>query len=366
MRLMGQIVAKSSPMSVTADTTAPGGEAAVRTWLFLMCALIFAMILVGGATRLTDSGLSITEWQPILGIVPPMSDSAWQDAFEKYRQIPEYQIINKGMSLSEFKFIYWWEWGHRFLGRMIGFAFLIPFLYFWARGYLTRALIPKLVIMFVLGGLQGALGWYMVMSGLVERTDVSQYRLAAHLCAAVLIFGYILWVAMRMAGARTQTEQVSSGLRLSAIGLTIAVFVQIALGAFVAGMDAGQGYITWPLMDGAVVPDGLGVMSPWYLNLFENAMTVQFNHRVTAYIVLIWAFVHAGVAIARSEPGAIAVSAGLLAVTALAQVVIGIATLLAHVPLSLALLHQGLAVILFAVVLWHLNRLVPAPAPDRR
>ncbi len=353
-------------MSVAADTAVPRDESAVRVWLYCMCALIFAMILVGGATRLTDSGLSITEWQPILGIVPPLSDAAWQEAFDKYRQIPEYQIINKGMSLSEFKFIYWWEWGHRFLGRMIGFAFLIPFLYFWVRGYLTRPMIPKLVIMFVLGGLQGALGWYMVMSGLVERTDVSQYRLAAHLSAAVLIFGYIFWVALRMGQDETGRTAVSSGLKVSAIGLTVAVFIQIALGAFVAGLDAGQGYNTWPLMDGAIVPSGLGVMSPWYLNLFENALTVQFNHRVAAYIVLIWAFVHAGLAIARSEPGPIAVSAGLLGVATLVQVVIGIATLLAHVPLSLALLHQGVAVVLFAVLLWHLTLLVPGPAPDHR
>ncbi|MDA7948317.1 MAG: COX15/CtaA family protein [Hyphomicrobiaceae bacterium] len=353
-------------MTVTADIAVQRDDAAVRVWLYCLCALIFAMILVGGATRLTDSGLSITEWQPILGIVPPMSDAAWQDAFEKYKQIPEYQLINKGMSLPEFKFIYWWEWGHRFLGRMIGFAFLIPFLYFWARGYLARGMIPKLVIMFVLGGLQGALGWYMVMSGLVERTDVSQYRLAAHLSAAVLIFGYIFWVTARMGREHVSAPPASDALRLSAIGLTVAVFVQIALGAFVAGMDAGQGYNTWPLMDGAVIPDGLGVMSPWYLNLFENALTVQFNHRVVAYLVLVWALVHAILAIARSEPGAIAVSAGLLAVAALVQVVIGIATLLAHVPLSLALLHQGVAIVLFAAVLWHLNWLVPAPAPDRR
>ena len=353
-------------MSATAETAILRDESAVRVWLYCMCALIFAMTLVGGATRLTDSGLSITEWQPILGIIPPLSDAAWQEALEKYRQIPQYQIINKGMSLSEFKFIYWWEWGHRFLGRIIGFAFLIPFIYFWVRGYLTRPMVPKLVIMFVLGGLQGALGWYMVMSGLVERTDVSQYRLAAHLCAAVVIFGYIFWVALRMGQEQTRQIPASSGLKISAIALTVAVFIQIGLGAFVAGLDAGQGYNTWPLMDGAVVPAGLGAMSPWYLNLFENALTVQFNHRVAAYIVLIWAFAHAGIAIARSEPGAIAVSAGLLAVTTLVQVIIGIATLLAHVPLSLALLHQGAAIVLFAVLLWHLTLLVPAPAPDRR
>ncbi len=353
-------------MGESTEETPKKDGPAVRAWLYGLCVLIFAMILVGGATRLTDSGLSITEWQPIIGIIPPMSDAAWQEAFEKYRQIPEYQIVNKGMSLSAFKFIYWWEWAHRFLGRMIGFAFLIPFLYFLARRQLSRELRPKLIIMFVLGGLQGALGWYMVKSGLVDRTDVSQYRLAAHLSAAVLIFGYIFWVATRVGTGSAQSSGVPPALRISAVGLMVAVFIQIALGAFVAGLDAGQGYNSWPLMDGAIIPSGLGAMSPWYLNLFENALTVQFNHRMVAYLIILWALIHAGLVITRVQPGPLLVGAALVAVTTLVQACLGIATLLTHVQLDLALAHQGLAIILFAIILQHLSRLAPSPVQDRR
>lgn len=353
-------------MSAGTEIASKQDGAPVRIWLYCICVLIFAMTLVGGATRLTDSGLSITEWQPIIGIIPPLSDAAWHNAFDKYKQIPEYELVNKGMSLSEFKFIYWWEWVHRFLGRMIGFVFLVPFLVFWMKGYLSRAMLPKLVVMFVLGGLQGALGWYMVRSGLVERTDVSQYRLAAHLSAAVLIFGYIFWVATRMRRERPVSADERPSLRLSATALTAAVFLQIALGAFVAGLDAGQGYNTWPLMDGAIVPAGLGAMSPWYLNLFENALTVQFNHRLVAYLVLIWAVAHASFTVVRTGSGPVALSAALVAAVTLLQVVLGITTLLAQVPLALALLHQGVAILLFALVLWHLTWLWPAPARDRR
>ena len=207
------------------------GYAGVRLWLFVVAGLVTLMVIVGGATRLTDSGLSITEWQPIIGAIPPLSEADWQVAFDKYREIPQYRLVNKGMSLAEFKVIYWWEWGHRFLGRLIGFAFLIPFLFFWFTGRLTPRLIAKLAVIFVLGGLQGALGWYMVQSGLVDRVDVSQYRLAAHLGLAILIFGAVVWVAFdlaedRAAGVSTQV------LRNSALGLTALVFLQIILGAF--------------------------------------------------------------------------------------------------------------------------------------
>lgn len=338
----------------------------VRAWLYVLCAMIFCMILVGGATRLTDSGLSITEWQLIVGIIPPLSDTAWHEAFEKYRQIPEYEIINRGMSLAEFKLIYWWEWAHRFLGRIIGFVFLVPFLFFWFRGQLSHELMPKLVLMFVLGGLQGALGWYMVQSGLVDRVDVSQYRLAAHLCAAVLIFGYIFWVATRMGQEGNAAQQPPLGLKVSAIGLAAAVFLQIGLGAFVAGLDAGQGYNTWPLMDGKFIPDGLGAMSPWYVNLFENALTVQFDHRMAAYLIAVWVAVHAWFAIARLPSGEAAASAVLLAITVLTQVVLGISTLLVGAPLGLSLAHQAMAIILFAMALLHLSRLLPALALNRR
>lgn len=339
----------------------------MRAWLFFICAMIFAMILVGGATRLTDSGLSITEWQPIVGILPPLTEDAWREAFRLYQKIPEYAVVNKGMSLDEFKFIYWWEWAHRFLGRMIGLVFLLPFLYFIARGRISRRLAPKLVIMFVLGGLQGALGWYMVRSGLVDRVDVSQYRLAAHLCAAIFIFGYIFWVAIRM-GRRHSADNVSGPVTaLSAAFLTLAIFVQIALGAFVAGLDAGQGYNTWPEMDGTLIPDGLAAMTPWYLNLFENALTVQFNHRMFAYALVIYASLHA-VLVARigGKEDGIAMSAALLACAVWLQAALGVMTLLTRVPVSLGLAHQGMAVIVFALSLFHLSRLLPVPARDPR
>ncbi|MDH3580504.1 MAG: COX15/CtaA family protein [Hyphomicrobiales bacterium] len=333
---------------------------AVRWWLYALCLLIFAMIIVGGATRLTDSGLSITEWKPILGIIPPLNDIDWQDAFAKYKQIPEYRLVNKGMSLAEFKFIFWWEWAHRFLGRMIGFAFLLPFLFFWLTGRIEKGLISKLIVMFVLGGLQGALGWYMVASGLVDRVDVSQYRLAAHLSAAILIIGYIFWVALSLRPARAGPSEAGRGLVLSAVGLTALVFLQIALGAFVAGLDAGMGYNTWPLMDGALVPGGLGAMAPWYANLFENALTVQFNHRVAAYAVLVWTLLHTWRVIMRAGEGPFAVSAGVMTLAVLLQVGLGIWTLLAQVPVGLALLHQGGAVLVLAIALIHLHQLARA------
>ena len=333
---------------------------AVRWWLYGLALLIVVMVVVGGATRLTDSGLSITEWKPILGIVPPLSDADWQEAFAKYREIPQYKIINRGMSLEEFKVIFWWEWAHRFLGRMIGFAFLLPFLFFWATGRIERRLMPSLVAMFVLGGLQGALGWYMVASGLVDRVDVSQYRLAAHLSAAVVIFGFIYWVALGLRPQAERGNEPAQGIWLSAVGLTALIFIQIALGAFVAGLDAGMGYNTWPLMDGALVPGGLGAMSPWYLNLFENALTVQFNHRVAGYAVVLWAVLHAVWTIAREGEGPAAVVTGWLALVALAQAALGIWTLLAQVPISLALAHQAAAMLLFGLALLHVRQLADA------
>jgi len=346
------------------DGYVDGGEARlganlapVRAWLYIMAGLVALMVIVGGATRLTDSGLSITEWKPILGAIPPLSEADWQSALSKYRQIPEYQQINKGMSLAEFKVIYWWEWSHRFLGRFVGIAFLIPFLFFWMTGRITRRLVPRLVALFVLGGLQGLLGWYMVMSGLVDRVDVSQYRLAAHLGLAVLIFGAILWVAF---GLREDDDKrrPPDVLALSAAGLVGLIFLQIVLGAFVAGTDAGLVHNTWPLMDGQLIPDGLAILSPWYLNLFENVLTVQFNHRIGAYVLLAWIFGHAIWTVQRTGEGALAVGAGLLAVIALAQVCLGIWTLLAHVPIDIALLHQGVAILLFGFAVRHTHQLM--------
>ena len=228
---------------------------ALRIWLGAIAALIVAMILVGGATRLTDSGLSITEWQPIMGAVPPLSEADWSQAFETYKKIPEYTEINHGMTLEEFKTIYWWEWAHRFLGRLIGAAFFVPFVVFWLAGYIPRPLLPRLAGLFVLGGLQGAVGWYMVKSGLVDRTDVSQYRLAAHFGVALLILGYTLWLVFGLGDEPRPRRRARAARGGQDRRLILAlIFLQLLAGALVAGLDAGMGFNTWPLINGAFVP----------------------------------------------------------------------------------------------------------------
>jgi cytochrome c oxidase assembly protein subunit 15 len=328
----------------------------IRLWLWVMAALVFAMVIVGGATRLTDSGLSITEWQPILGIIPPLTESAWLEAFEKYKLIPEFTSVNPDMTLAEFKAIYWWEWTHRFLGRFIGIAFIVPFLYFVGTRRVPSQLLPRLGVIFILGGLQGLLGWYMVMSGLVDRVDVSQYRLSAHLTLATVIFGAIVWTVLGLADRR---RSPSSGCEWAALALAGVILLQVAAGGFVAGLDAGMGYNTWPLMDGQLIPKGLFIMEPAWRNLFENAMTAQFNHRLIAYVVAIAALPLAW------RIGSIAARA--LAATVLLQIALGIGTLIAQVPLSLALMHQGGAMLVFAAALWLLHDLLSrSPAPDQR
>ncbi|MCP4936152.1 MAG: heme A synthase [bacterium] len=326
----------------------------VRLWLFGVAAIIVLMVVVGGATRLTDSGLSITEWKPLTGALPPMSAADWASEFAKYKTIPEYREVNKGMSLAQFKGIYWWEWGHRLLGRLIGFAFAVPFVFFWLTGRLSRGLLPKLAIMFVLGGLQGVLGWYMVMSGLSVRVDVSQYRLAAHLGFAVVIFGYILWVAMALKNnCAGNTPSFRPGnLAFGAALIVTLMFAQIALGGLVAGLKAGLTYNTWPLMDGSFIPQGLFVHDPWYLAPFEDILTVQFDHRMLAYLIVAVVLVHL---FALNRRGRLDASAGWLASAVLAQIVLGIWTLLAVVPISLALAHQGFAIIVFGMSLHHLQ-----------
>jgi cytochrome c oxidase assembly protein subunit 15 len=328
----------------------------VRLWLFAVAFLIFCMVIVGGATRLTDSGLSITEWQPLLGAIPPLSDADWQQAFDKYKLIPQFTQLNSAMTLAEFKFIYWWEWSHRLLGRLIGVAFLLPFIAFAALGWIIRRDWPRFIGLFVLGGLQGALGWYMVASGLADRVSVSQYRLSAHLTLATIIFGAMLWVAYGFGRARSG---LVNGKQRAALYLAAFVLLQIALGGLVAGLDAGMGYNTWPLMDGKLVPDGLFIMSPAWRNLFENAMTVQFDHRMMAYLIALLAAGHAYIVQTRA--------ALLLLAVVLLQAALGIHTLLEQVPLHLGLMHQGGAMLVFAAALWNLHVLVRKwPAPDRR
>jgi cytochrome c oxidase assembly protein subunit 15 len=301
----------------------------VRVWLYVLAAMVLCIVVVGGITRLTDSGLSITEWKPITGILPPLSEAEWQADFESYQQIPQYQVLNQGMTLDEFKLIFFWEWFHRVLGRLLGVAFAVPFVIFLVQRRFTWSLAAPLTGLFILGGFQGFLGWWMVTSGLSELTSVSQYRLAAHLSAALVLFLALLWVARRL------------------LILLALIFIQIIWGAFVAGLDAGMGYNTWPLMDGALVPDGLGVMQPWWKNLFENAMTVQFIHRTIAYVLVVYVF-----ALWFAHRGA-GGWVPRLAILTLLQVVLGIATLLMQVPLTIALGHQALAFMLAGVtVVW--------------
>ena len=324
----------------------------VRAWLYAVAVLLFCMVIVGGATRLTDSGLSITEWQPLLGAIPPLTEADWLSAFDKYRQIPEYRLVNAGMSLADFRFIYWWEWSHRFLGRFIGLVVLLPLVWFAATGGLDLRTGLRCAGLFVLGGLQGALGWYMVASGLSERVDVSQYRLSAHLTLATVIFAAVLWVAFGLDRRRRLPREPHERMALLLCGL---VLLQVALGGFVAGLDAGMGYNTWPLMDGRLVPQGLFAAEPWWRNLFENAMTVQFSHRVLAYVIVVAAAAHAYVA--QTRPAA------LLLLAVLAQMALGILTLLWQVPLWLGLAHQGGALVVLAAALWNLDRQL---APDSR
>jgi cytochrome c oxidase assembly protein subunit 15 len=322
---------------------APDRLKPVRIWLYVIALMVLAMVVVGGLTRLTESGLSITEWKPITGIIPPLSEAEWQAEFEAYKQIPQYQL-NQGMTLEGFKFIFFWEWFHRALGRVIGLAFAVPFLVFLVQRRFTWSLAAPLAGLFVLGGLQGALGWWMVTSGLTELTSVSQYRLAAHLTAALLLFIALVWVARRLTPDRAIARAEDRPAALILLGLIV---LQVAAGAFVAGLDAGMGYNTWPLMDGALVPDGLGVIEPWWKNLFENALTVQFVHRTLAYVIVL--YVGALYLWRRGDGGWLP----RIALLVVLQVALGIGTLVLQVPLSLALGHQALAFMLAgAVVAW--------------
>jgi cytochrome c oxidase assembly protein subunit 15 len=328
-------------------------RAVQRIWLALVLVAIFALVLVGGATRLTDSGLSITEWKPVHGVIPPMSEAEWQEELELYRQIPEYQLINKGMSLDEFKTIYWWEWAHRLLARGVGILFGVPFLFFLATGRVEKRLRWPLFGLLVLGGLQGAVGWWMVASGLVDRVDVSQYRLATHLTLACLIFAAIVWV-MRGLAPHSADPVPSDGLKRGAGALAGLVLVQIYLGGLVAGLDAGLASSTWPLMNGAIVPEGLLEISPAWRNFFENELTVQFDHRLGGYLLFALALWHMLASIKHGAGSTHCrrsiVLFGMIAIQAL----IGIVVILTQVPVSWALMHQGWAVLVlgFAVAHW--------------
>ena len=326
---------------------------AQRIWLSIVLVAILALVLVGGATRLTDSGLSITEWKPIHGVIPPMSEADWQEELELYRQIPEYQLINKGMSLDEFKTIYWWEWAHRFLARSVGVLFGVPFLIFLVTGRVEKRLRWPLFGLLVLGGLQGAVGWWMVASGLVDRVDVSQYRLATHLTLACLIFAAIVWV-MRGLAPHSDDPVPSVGLKRGAGALAGLVLVQIYLGGLVAGLDAGLASSTWPLMNGALVPEGLLEIAPAWRNFFENELTVQFVHRLGGYLLFTLTLWHMVASIRRGRGSTHCRRAVVLFIMVTIQALIGIVVILTQVPVGWALLHQGWAVVVlgFAVAHW--------------
>ncbi len=337
------------------DKARKGARGAIRAWLMVLFAMVVAMIVVGGLTRLTDSGLSITEWKPVTGALPPMSEADWTAEFEKYQQIPEYQLQNKGMSLSEFKFIYWWEWGHRQLGRTVGLVWALGFFGFMAARKIPTGWTGRLLGLGALGGLQGAIGWWMVSSGLGgEMLDVASYRLATHLGLAFVILGVIGWYILALGRPEAELMQArrnrEAKLFSMSTGLLHFALLQIILGALVAGIDAGRNYIDWPLMAGGLTPPGMWELTPAWRNLFENDGTVQFLHRVAGYLLFIF-----GVVVWRRSRksgnhktrSAFAAVIGMM----LLQMVLGIVTVMHSAPLELALVHQVGAIVLWVLIL---------------
>ena len=325
----------------------------VRRWLGVVLFVLFALVLVGGATRLTESGLSITEWKPIHGAIPPLTAEEWQEEFALYQRIPQYEQINKGMTIDEFKTIFWWEWAHRLLARGIGLVFALPLAVFWLTGRIERRIRWPLVGLLALGGFQGFIGWWMVSSGLADRVSVSQYRLATHLTIACLIFAGSVWIMRGLSPHSRDPAPTGRSRRMAAIIACMAIF-QIYLGALVAGLDAGLTYNTWPLMDGALVPGGLFVQQPWWINLFENPKTVQFVHRIGAYVLFALVLMHMIASLRAAPETTHARRSVLLFGLVSLQALIGIVTLVWQVPLSWALAHQGgaLVVLGFAIAHW--------------
>lgn len=349
-------------MSPHAPTMDPALRRRVGLWFVFWTVMLFVTVVIGGITRLTESGLSITEWKPVSGVLPPIGEAAWQEEFTKYRQIPQYQQLNAGMSLAEFKQIFWVEWIHRLWARLVGLAIAIPALVLLVRGGLTALVRRRIFWLLALMAVQGAMGWYMVASGLSERTSVSQYRLAAHLFVALILIGLTAWTAADLltapqpAGTAPRTSRLTR-LATAMVGL---VGLTAVAGAFVAGLDAGKLYNTFPLMGGTVVPAGYGALSPWYRNLFENLIAVQFNHRllgvtVTLLGVILWWQT-------RRDDSAVGMWGRAVGYMSLLQVGLGIVTLLLLVPISFASMHQAGAVVLlcFSLLLLHATRRSPA------
>ena len=353
----------TSTIAIATETSEPQHQRAVARWLFVCAGMVFAMAVIGAITRLSESGLSIMEWAPVAGILPPLSAAEWQRLFELYQQIPEYREENLGMSLAEFKTIFWWEYIHRLWGRLIGVVFLLPFLWFLVTKRLTRRIAGHLAAVFLLGGLQGGLGWFMVASGFAERTDVSQYRLVLHLSVAIVIYAYLILLALGLSEAKPAISPDRQAIQLRrGLGLLLAlILATMVSGGFVAGLNAGMTYNTFPLMDGRLVPEGYAMLSPWPKNLFENVAAVQFNHRVLAMTTVaitlgLWAWGRR----LRLAPQAGRLLAG-LGGFALIQLGLGVWTLLAVVPLWLGAAHQAGALVLFGLGLATWHHLRPAP-----
>jgi len=336
-------------------------DRAVGAWLLAVCAMIFAMAVIGAITRLTESGLSIMEWAPVSGVLPPTTQAEWERIFALYKRTAEYRELNAGMSLAEFKTIFWWEWVHRLWGRLIGAVFLAGFLWLLLRGKLRRGLAPHLVALFALGGLQGALGWFMVASGFGERTDVSQYRLTLHLGFALMIYVYALALAIRLRWPDAPASPDATAVRRGLWAFAGLLALTIVAGALTAGLNAGMSYNTYPLMAGEVVPSNYGVHTPWWLNGFENVAAVQFNHRLLAHLTVaaglaLWAWSR----VARlTDPARRALA--WLGLASLGQLVLGVAALLALVPVWLGAAHQAGALAVLTLTVWALTR-VRSPA----
>lgn len=348
----------------------PRQDRIMAVWLLGIAAMVFIMVIIGGLTRLTESGLSIVDWRPVTGWLPPLSEAEWLAAFQAYQATPEYLEVNRGMTLGAFKGIFWLEYLHRLWGRLIGVAFAVPLVVFLTRGWIGRRLAPHLILALVLGGLQGAIGWFMVKSGLVDRPEVSQYRLTAHLGAAILIYGYLLWLGWSLMPRRSRREGSVGGAPWRwAVALTGLVVLTILAGGFVAGLNAGLVYNTFPLMDGRLVPQGLFPDAPFYVSFFEDVTTVQFTHRVLALTTLaaVMAFWLASLRWPLPRAGRWAVHA--LALMAVIQVGLGIAALLLAVPVGLGVAHQAGGVLLFTAALLSVFQLRPGaqrlPKEDR-
>lgn len=325
---------------------------AIAIWLLVCCATIFGMIILGGVTRLTGSGLSMVQWAPIMGILPPLNQAEWQEAFLLYQQYPEYQLKNFGMSLDGFKSIFWFEYGHRLLGRSIGIIFLLPFLFFLFTGKIEKTLTPKLIIMFILGGLQGLMGWYMVKSGLVNDPHVSQYRLTAHLGLAIVIYSYMLWVALGLLYPQISSDKQNPSLSRLALIISTVIFITALSGGFVAGTRAGFAFNTFPLMDGRLIPAGLFELSPIWRNFFENIVTVQFDHRVLATLLFLLIPVFWFKAGKYDLQPLAKIGSHLLLAALALQITLGISTLLLVVPVTLAAAHQAGAVVLLSAAIF--------------